>query len=95
MVENHASKISTVMAEEVCRYDRHKILALFPNRAPRIVSASTHNASRAPLILLAAMHTPVPVQQKRMPSSALPMVMSRAMLMATSGHEALSLPTGP
>jgi hypothetical protein len=38
-------------------------LASFHRRAPRAVSASVHSAARTPATLLAAIDTPVPVQQ--------------------------------
>ncbi len=42
-------------------------LASFHLRAPRAVSASVHKAARTPSTLLAAIETPVPVQQHTIP----------------------------
>ncbi len=46
-----------------------KTFASFHFRAPRAVSASAHSAARMPGTLLAAIDTPVPVQQHTTPTS--------------------------
>ena len=72
-----------------------RMLASFHLRAPRAVSASVHSAALAPGTLLAAMLTPVPVQQNRMPWSQAPSATRSATFIATSGHGSGSSAGGP
>ena len=70
-------------------------LAPFHRRAARAVSASLQSAARMPGTLLAAMLTPVPVQQKTTPASAAPWATSRATCSATSGQGVAVASTAP
>src|ERR1700687_6025009 len=67
LVSNHASQISLATASGVARRLNTSTLASFQRRAPLAVSASAHSAARIPGTLLAAIETPVPVQQNRTP----------------------------
>src|SRR3954454_620439 len=75
---NHASRISSSTALLVRRSDKARTFASFHLRAPRAVSASSHNAARTPATLFAAIDAPVPVQQQTTPCSARPSATSRA-----------------
>src|SRR5437660_1605819 len=59
-------------------------LASFQRRAPRAVSASAHSAARTPGTLLAAIDTPVPVQQQSTPPLTARWATSRATWWARS-----------
>src|SRR5581483_5866012 len=61
-------------------------LASFQRRAPRAVSASVQRAARTPATLLAAIDTPVPVQQQTTPRSAAPDATASPTARPTSGH---------
>src|SRR3990170_963739 len=85
-LENQASRISLATAGDVLRRLIARTLASSQRRPPLAVSASQHRAARTPGTLLAAIVTPVPVQQNRIPWSARPLDTSRATLSPTSGH---------
>ena len=68
----NARTTSAATAGVVARFDSASTLASFHRRAPVAVSASAQRAARTPGTLLAAMETPVPVQQQTMPASASP-----------------------
>lgn len=91
-VENQASRISRATVSVVVRRLKQRTLAWFQALAPRAVSASPQSAALAPGTLFADMQTPVPVQQKRTPSSASPEVTAPATAAATSGQ---AVPVGP
>lgn len=57
----HASSISFASISVVSLALNARMFASFHLLAPLAVSASTHSAARIPLILFAAMLTPVPV----------------------------------
>src|SRR5437870_5273830 len=71
-VSSHASQISFATATGVARRLITRILASFHFRAPLAVCASPQRAARMPGTLLAAIDTPVPVQQKSTPCSHAP-----------------------
>src|SRR3954451_22549438 len=77
-LENHASRISSNNGSLVRLSDNASTFAAFHLRAPRAVSASSHNAARTPATLLAAIDAPAPAQQQTMPGSARPSATSRA-----------------
>src|SRR5581483_576797 len=81
-----ASTISLATSGEVRRRPKARTLASFQRRAPRAVSASVHNAARTPATLLAAIDTPVPVQQHTTPRSATPDATASPTARPTSGH---------
>ena len=85
-VPNHASNISWATASEMRRRLRQSTLASLYIRAPRAVSASAQRAARIPETLLAAMLTPVPVQQNRTPWSQSPDDTRSATRRATPAH---------
>jgi len=71
-VAKKAATISRATATEVRRRPRANTLASFQRLAPRAVSASVQRAALMPGTLLAAIETPVPVQQHTTPTSAAP-----------------------
>src|SRR5713226_10163535 len=85
-LENHASKISFATAVDVLLRLIAKTLASSQSLAPFAVSASQHRAARTPGTLLAAIVTPVPVQQKTIPCSDLPLPTSSPTFSPTSGQ---------
>ena len=95
VLENHASKISFATAVDVLLRLIAKTLASSHRRAPFAVSASQHRAARVPGTLLAAIVTPVPVQQKTIPWSALPLLTSIPIFSPTSGQPIASPFSGP
>src|ERR1700682_5093099 len=66
-VSSQASQISLATASGVARRLITRMLASFHLRAPLAVSASPPRAARTPGTLLAAIDTPVPVQQNSTP----------------------------
>ncbi len=66
-LKNQASRISFAIAVDVLLRLMANTFASSHNRAPFAVSESQHRAARTPGSLLAAMLTPVPVQQKQNP----------------------------
>ena len=85
-VVRKASSISRASSAEVSRKPRARTLAPFQRRAPRAVSASVHRAARTPGTLLAAIDTPVPVQQHTTPRSARPEATSSPTARPASGQ---------
>src|SRR2546421_9059106 len=95
LLENHASTISFATAVDVVLRLIAKTLASSHMRAPFAVSASQHRAARTPGTLLAAILTPVPVQQKTTPWSALRLLTSSPIFSPTSGQPIASPFRGP
>src|SRR2546427_1042014 len=95
LCENHESRISFAMAVDVLLRLSANTFASSHVRAPFAVSASQHRAARTPGTLLAAMVTPVPVQQKTIPLSALPLLTSSPIFSPTSGQPIASPFSGP
>src|SRR5438067_6049506 len=92
-VARNASTISRATVGDVRRSPRARTLASFHRRAPRAVSASVHRAARTPSTLLAAMDTPVPVQQHTTPRSAWPSATASPTRRPTSGQGSSSTST--
>src|SRR4051794_24902882 len=90
---NQASRISSSAASEVRRRERASTLASFHRRAPSAVWASPHSAARTPGTLLAAIETPVPVQQQTTPRSARPPATASPTARPTSGQGSSSATT--
>src|SRR5690606_26513225 len=85
-VARNAAIISSASAGEVRRNPRARTLASFHRRAPAAVSGSVHRAARTPGTLLAAIDTPVPVQQHTTPRSAPPPATASPTRRPTSGQ---------
>jgi len=95
LLENHKSRISFAMGVDVHLRLIANTFASSHMRAPFAVSASQHRAARTPGTLLAAIVTPVPVQQKTIPWSALPLLTSIPTFSPTSGQPIVSPFSGP
>ncbi len=89
VLENHASKISFATAVDVLLRLSANTFASSHMRAPFAVSASQHRAARTPGTLLAAI-VPAPVQQKRIPWSALLLLTSIQIFSPTSAQPIVS-----
>src|SRR5712692_1574011 len=95
LLENREPRISFAMAVDVLLRLIADTFASSHMRAPFAVSASQHRAARAPGTLLAAIVTPVPVQQKTTHWSALPLRTSIPIFSPTSGQPIASPFSGP
>src|SRR5262245_8534659 len=71
-VVRNASSISSASEGDVSLSPSASTLASFHRRAPAAVAASVHSAARTPGTLLAAIDTPVPVQQHTTPAATSP-----------------------